>query len=87
MRHRARPDVDRQELGEYWRAADRVFTSTSGTDLEPRNLRRTFGALIAKADVRRIRSHDLRHVRRALLIAQGMSMRVSWRFLGTRKSE
>jgi integrase len=38
--------------------------------IEPRNLNRFFDELIAKARVRRIRFHDLRHTCASLLLAQ-----------------
>lgn len=38
-----------------------VFTSSVGTVIEPRNLTRSFDEMTARAGVRRIRFHDLRH--------------------------
>ena len=61
---------------------DLVFTTSIGTPLEPTNLRRDFDALIAKAGVRRIRFHDLRHTCASLLMAQGVSPRVVMDVLG-----
>ena len=61
---------------------DLVFTTSIGTPLEPTNLRRDFDALIAKAGVRRIRFHDLRHTCASLLMAEGVSPRVVMDVLG-----
>jgi len=44
-----------------------VFTSTVGTVIEPRNLNRFLNELIAKACLRRISFHDLRHTCASLL--------------------
>jgi integrase len=40
--------------------------------IEPRNLNRFFDELIAKAGVRRIRFHDLRHTCASLRLAQNV---------------
>src|SRR4029450_5675049 len=59
-----------------------VFTSAVGTVIEPRNLNRFFDELIAKAGVRRIRFHDLRHTCASLLLAQNVPARVVMEILG-----
>ena len=59
-------------LGPAWIDSGLVFTSTVGTVIEPRNLSRLFDELIAKAGVRRIRFHDLRHTCASLLLAQNV---------------
>jgi integrase len=69
--HRARQAAEALSLGPAWVDSGLVFTSTVGTVIEPRNLTRLFDELIAKAGVRRIRFHDLRHTCASLLIAQG----------------
>jgi integrase len=50
--------------------------------IEPRNLNRFFDELIAKARVRRIRFHDLRHTCASLLLAQKVPARVVMEILG-----
>jgi integrase len=51
---------------------DLVFCSQIGTPIQPRNLvRREFEPALVRAELRRIRFHDLRHTYTALLIAQG----------------
>lgn len=59
-----------------------VFTSTVGTMLEPRNVSRLFDELQAKAGVRRIRFHDLRHTCASMLLAQSVQPRVVMDVLG-----
>src|SRR5215213_2825454 len=67
--HRARQAAEALALGPGWVDSGLVFTSTVGTVIEPRNLTRLFDELIAKAGVRRIRFHDLRHTCASLQLA------------------
>ena len=48
-----------------------VFPSLEGTALEERNVRHVFIRLLAKANLRQIRIHDLRHTYATLLLATG----------------
>lgn len=59
-----------------------VFTSTTGTPLEPRNVNRTFTELVKAAGLRHVRLHDLRHTCASLLLAQGVAPRVVMDTLG-----
>lgn len=65
-------------FGPGWTESGLVFTSSVGTVIEPRNLTRFFDELIAKAGVRRIRFHDLRHTCASLLLAQASPLGWSW---------
>ena len=69
-------------MGPAWYDQGLVFASEVGSVIEPRNLNRTLNGLIAKAGVRRIRFHDLRHTCATLLLAQGVSARVVMDILG-----
>jgi len=69
-------------LGPAWVDSGLVFTSTVGPVIEPRNLTRLFDELNAKAGVRRIRFHDLRHTCASLLLAQNVPARVVMEILG-----
>jgi integrase len=51
-----------------------VFPSLEGTALEERNVRHVFKRLLAKAELREIRLHDLRHSFASLLLQQGESV-------------
>lgn len=51
-----------------------LFTTPAGTRLEPSNLRKVFWSALTKAELRRIRFHDLRHTYASLLIGQGESL-------------
>ena len=59
-----------------------MFASARGTVIEPRNLNRLFDELSAKAGLRRLRFHDLRHTCASLLLAQGVQPRVVMEILG-----
>jgi integrase len=48
-----------------------IFPSLEGTALEERNVRTVFTRLLAKADLRQIRIHDLRHTYATLLLQAG----------------
>ena len=80
--HRLVQVEERLLAGEGWIDSGRVFTSSAGTILEPRNLSRLFEERMASAGVRRIRFHDLRHTCASLLLAQGVQPRVVMEVLG-----
>ena len=76
-------DVRDPEYADLYGPAQREeLTSTVGTVIEPPNLNRFFDELIAKARVRRIRFHDLRHTCASLLLAQNVPARVVMEILG-----
>ena len=82
--HRERQRAERHLAGARRRApiADLVFTTTSGTPLQPRTLVKQSHALGARAGLRRQRFHALRHCCATLLLAQGAWLRVSMETLG-----
>jgi integrase len=88
--HRVRQLEERLALGADWQETGFVFTSTIGTPLEPRNINRTFDALIEKANksfeesdkLPKIRFHDLRHSCATLLLSQGVPQRTLMEILG-----
>jgi integrase len=59
-----------------------VFTSVTGTPINPRNLVRQFKGLLKKAKLRDIRFHDLRHSCATFLIASGTHPRTVMEILG-----
>jgi integrase len=80
--HRANQAAEALALGPVWVDSGLVFTSTVGTVIEPRKLNRLFDELNIKAQVRRIRFHDLRHTCASLLLAQNVPARVVMEILG-----
>ena len=53
-----------------------VFTSTKGTPLDERNVRRRFKQVLVDAELPPMRLHDLRHTTATLLLGQGVHPRV-----------
>ena len=62
--------------GSKWKESGLVFTSTQGTPLDRWNLSREFHALLEKAQLPKIRFHDLRHTAATLLLIQGINPKV-----------
>ncbi|MEU7317637.1 site-specific integrase [Streptomyces sp. NPDC007083] len=81
---RAQQLADKRLAGEKWRGngSGLIFTTKNGTPIEPRNLNRSFQALSARAGVRKVRFHDLRHTCASLLHEQGASARTIMQLLG-----
>lgn len=71
-RHREQQEAMRREAGKGWVTSDFVFTTSLGTPIEPRNVNRHFAALCDRAEVRRIRFHDLRYSCATLLYELGV---------------
>ncbi|GAA1362278.1 tyrosine-type recombinase/integrase [Catellatospora chokoriensis] len=69
--HRA-DQVRQSEIAKQWTDHGMVFTTAVGTPVEPRNLKRHFDRLCDKADVPKIRFHDLRHSCATILYDQGV---------------
>jgi integrase len=60
--HRKQQLEERFEAGKDWRESGLVFTTELGGPIEPRNVNRMFDVLCAKAQVHRMRVHDLRQL-------------------------
>jgi integrase len=94
--HHARQEEERQLAGERWQGTGMVFTTTVGTMLDPRNMLRSFYAIMSTPDpsdpepdpkkkrklLPRLRFHDLRHSAATLLLAQGVDARYIMELLG-----
>ena len=81
-RHRTTQLEERLKAGSRWTDSGLVFTSTIGTPLDERNVRRAFNTILKGADLPRIRIHDLRHTCASLLLVQGVHPRVVMETLG-----
>jgi integrase len=66
-----RQDRDRELAGSEWADSGYVFTTTTGTPVEPDNLRRSWYPIREAAGLGPIRFHDLRHSCVTLLLDLG----------------
>lgn len=70
--HRVRQLSEQRTAGSAWRDTGLVFTTAAGGPIEPRNVNRMFRALCDKAEVPRLRFHDLRHSCATILFTMGV---------------
>ena len=68
--------MERLKAGSKWQDIGLVFTSSTGTALDERNVRREFAAMLKAAELLAMRIHDLRHTCASLLLARGVHPRV-----------
>ncbi|MFJ6778416.1 tyrosine-type recombinase/integrase [Streptomyces yangpuensis] len=85
--HRDQQEKERKVAGEKWKPLAHqpnglIFTTSTGRATDPRSLNRMLTILCAKAKVRRVRVHDLRHTCASLLLAQGVDARTIMETLG-----
>ncbi len=80
--HRSEQNEERLLAGPSWEPTDLVFCTHTGRPLNWRNVVRGFKHLLAAAEVRDIRFHDLRHTSATLLLTQGVHMKVVQERLG-----
>lgn len=80
--HREQQGEARRAAGMDWSDNGLVFTTPTGSPLEPANLTRSFSRLLNRAGLRRIRFHDLRHSTATLLLEQGADLVVIKELLG-----
>jgi integrase len=81
--HRARQSAGRLLVGAEWADHDLVFCGPFGQPLDGRHVtNRLFRAVLARAGLRTIRFHDLRHTAATLLLAQGVHPKMVQELLG-----
>ena len=82
--HRRMQLAEKLALADVWQNEwDLVFTTQVGTPISAGNmLRRSFYPVLAKAEVPRLRFHDLRHTAATLLLIAGVHPRVVQEMLG-----
>ncbi len=78
--HRLLQVQEQHKAGESWgpklpEYAGLIFTTQEGGPIHPRNFDRVWYGLMERAQVRRIRFHDLRHMHVSLLNKAGMDAR------------
>ncbi len=81
-KHHEAQDEQRAKAGERWREKGLIFATHLGTPMHPRNLRVSFGKLLVKAGLPRVRFHDLRHTAATLMLQQGVHPKVVQERLG-----
>jgi integrase len=80
--HKARQAKEKEFNADTWNDQDFVFTSSIGTPVDDRNIRKTLNAILAKCELPHMRFHDLRHTCASLLLAQGTDPRTIMETLG-----
>lgn len=65
----------RLKAGRAWAGTEFVFTARHGTPLEPRNVNRMLGRLVAKAKLPARRLHDHRHTALTNLVSRGVDIK------------
>ncbi len=81
-RHKAIQAQERLMIADKWKDYNLVFTSSIGTPVEERNIRRTLTALLETNKLPTLRFHDLRHSCATLLLSQGTDVRTIMETLG-----
>jgi len=80
--HRRRQAEERLQAGPQWQESGLVFTTSIGTPLDARNVRRRFRQLTEVAGVPPVPFHALRHSAATALLALGTDIRVVQEVLG-----
>ncbi|MHB1488739.1 MAG: site-specific integrase [Acidimicrobiales bacterium] len=80
--YRARQSEEQMAAGEAWDGTDFVFADELGRPYRPEHLSRRFCKLAARAGLRPIRLHDLRHTAASLMLAAGEAPKVVAEILG-----
>jgi integrase len=68
--------------GQAWVDTGLVFTRENGAGLHPHTVSQAFERAVARADVRVIRFHDLRHTHATLMLGAGVHPKVVQERLG-----
>ena len=80
--HRRDRDRDRIEAGDLWQETGLVFTTPTGGPRNPRNLTGPFHVALKRANLPRVRIHDLRHSAATHLLTKGVHPKVVQDLLG-----
>ncbi|WP_246204141.1 site-specific integrase [Pallidibacillus pasinlerensis] len=80
--HKISQGKHRLQLGPLYQDMNLVNSSEKGTPINASNLRRNFSIFIKKANVKKIRFHDLRHTHATLLLKQGVHPKIVSERLG-----
>jgi len=80
--HRKNQLEEKLSAGSEWTETGLVFTTSFGTPIDPRNVKRRLDSILEKAKLPHFRVHDLRHFCASLLLAQGVELKVVSQILG-----
>jgi integrase len=80
--HRRRQADECDDAQDLWVETGLVFTTGTGTALEPRNVNRHFAGVLRSAGLPHQRFHDLRHACATLMLVQGQDLKVVQEVLG-----
>jgi integrase len=81
--HLSRQLEEMERMGSLYQPGGLVFATTTGTIINPSNLRnRSFKPLLKRAKLRPIRFHDLRHTCATLLLSSDVHPKVVSEMLG-----
>jgi len=80
--HKARQDEQRLLLGPEWSDVNLTFTSTRGGPLDSSNTRTRYYAALDRADLPRVRLHDLWHTATSMMAAEGIPIHVIQAVMG-----
>ncbi len=81
-RHRAAQNAERMRLGVSWADTGLVFTTESGSAIDPRNFHRSTSAIAKKAGLGHWHPHQLRHSAASIMLAQAVPLEVVSEVLG-----
>jgi len=81
-KHKSRQAEEKLWNIDRWQEQGLVFTSTIGTPVDLRNVRRSLAEVLKKADLPPMRFHDLRHSAASLMLAAGADLRLIMETLG-----
>ena len=70
--HQANQELAKVMAGEHWHDNNLIFPSSIGTPKNASNLYKDFTDVLARAGVKRIRFHDLRHTAATLMLNHGI---------------
>jgi integrase len=82
MRHRRGQVEEQLSAGSRWQANDFIFTSQSGSPIDPHILGDQFRRALSEAGLPRIRIHDLRHTAATHLLGRGVHPKIVQELLG-----
>jgi integrase len=79
---RRRQAAERLAAGSAWTDSGLVFTTPSGTPVDPRNFNRLLAKAAKRADLGHVHPHELRHSAASLALAEGVPIEVVSELLG-----